>query len=338
MKIDGSGKKYKIAVDAMGGDNAPNEIVKGALDSIASSDIEVILVGDKDKLSEYIPTIVPSNLHCIYSTGVVYENEQPLEAARSKPKASVFVCAELVKNKQADAFVTMGSTGAAMAAGVLKIGNINGIERPSLGGPFLGLAPRTILIDLGSNVDNRPSQLLNYAVLGSTFSRVFMGVENPRIGLLSVGAEEGKGNRQVKETYPLLKDSGLNFIGNVEGFDIPLGKADVVVCDGFVGNILMKFSEGLGVAVLNYIKSSGLTGDHTQNQVVEKLYSLTNFVEHLGGGPLLGLNGVCIVGHGRSMANSVSAAINMAKMVLDLDLVNLMDKELTMVKSRLNVD
>ena len=177
-------EKYIIAVDAMGGDNAPEEIIKGALLAIESNNVEIILVGDQDKMSQYLPTDPPSNLHCVYSDGVVNEDEQPLEAARSKPKASVFVCADLVKDGQADAFVTMGSTGAAMAAGVLKMGNIKGIERPSLGGPFLGLSPKTILIDLGTSIDNRPSQLLNYAVLGSTFSRVFMGIENPRVGLL----------------------------------------------------------------------------------------------------------------------------------------------------------
>ena len=331
-------EKYIIAVDAMGGDNAPEEIIKGALLAIESNNVEIILVGDEDKMSQYLPTDPPSNLHCVYSDGVVNEDEQPLEAARSKPKASVFVCADLVKDGQADAFVTMGSTGAAMAAGVLKMGNIKGIERPSLGGPFLGLSPKTILIDLGTSIDNRPSQLLNYAVLGSTFSRVFMGIENPRVGLLSVGSEEGKGNRQVKETYPLLQRSGLNFIGNVEGFDIPLGKADVVVCDGFIGNILMKFSEGLGVSVFDYIRSSGLSADPTQNGIIEALYSMTNFVEHVGGGPLLGLNGVAIVGHGRSKATSVSAAVNLAKTVLTLDLVDLIEKDLTLVRSRLNVD
>ena len=153
-----------------------------------------------------------------------------------------------------------------------------------------------------------------------------------------MGSEEGKGNRQVKETYPLLQQSGLNFIGNVEGFDIPLGKADVVVCDGFVGNILMKFSEGLGVSVFDYIRSSGLSGDPTQNGIIEALYSLTNFVEHVGGGPLLGLDGVAIVGHGRSKAISVSAAVNMAKTVLTLGLVDLIEKDLNLVRSRLNVD
>jgi glycerol-3-phosphate acyltransferase PlsX len=331
--INAQGKtRYRIAVDAMGGDHAPAEIVSGAIDAAISGGVEVLLVGDPEAIGKNLPAHVPDTLQIIPSHGVITEDEHPLEALRSKPKASIIVAAGLVKAGKADAYVTMGSTGAAMAAGVVAIGNLEGIDRPALGGPFLGLAPRTILVDLGASIDSRPSQLVNYGVLGSVFSKVFLDIDNPSVALLSVGSEEGKGNRQVREASQLFRQSGLNFIGNVEGVDIPLGKADVVVCDGFVGNILMKFAEGMGMAVMEYLKARVPKGtEKMAEELLGELANLTNYVEHRGGGPLLGLNGVGIVGHGRSKAASVTAAIDSACIALDGNLVDLMRRELSRV-------
>ena len=327
--------RYRIAVDAMGGDHAPEEIVRGAVDAAARGDVEVLLVGDSEAVKDSLPSSVPATLQVVPSQGVITEDEHPLEALRSKPRASIIVAAGLVKEGKADAYVTMGSTGAAMAAGVVALGNLEGIDRPALGGPFLGLAPKTTIVDLGTSLDNRPSQLLNYGVLGSVFAKVFLGIDNPRVALLSVGAEEGKGNRQVREAYPLFQQSGLNFIGNVEGMDVPLGKADVVVCDGFVGNILMKFAEGLGMAVVEYLKARAPSGaEKMAGELLGELANLTNYVEHIGGGPLLGLNGVAIVGHGRSKASSVTAAIGMACTALERGLVESMSRELARVRLR----
>ena len=329
--------KYRIAVDAMGGDFAPGEIVLGAVEAAARGNVEVLLVGEPEAMKELVPSPAPANLHLVASQGVITEGEHPLEAFRQKPQASIAVAAGLVKEAKAHAFVSMGSTGAAMAAGVVALGTLEGIDRPALGGPFLGLAPKTTLLDLGTSVDNRPSQLLNYGVLGSVFAKVFLDIDNPEVALLSVGAEEGKGNRQVREAYQLFRKSGLNFIGNVEGVDIPLGKADVVVCDGFVGNILMKFAEGLGMAVVEYIKARAPRGaEKMTGNLLGELANLTNYVEHMGGGPLLGLNGVAIVGHGRSKAHSVNAAIGMACTALERGLVELMSQELASVKLKVN--
>ena len=325
--------RYRVAVDAMGGDYAPDEIVLGAVEAAARGDMEVLLVGDTEAMKDLVPSPVPETLHLVPSQGVITEDEHPLEAFRQKPMASIAVAAGLVKQAKAHAFVSMGSTGAAMAAGVVALGTLEGIERPALGGPFLGLAPRTTLLDLGTSVDNRPSQLLNYGVLGSVFAKVFLGIEDPSVALLSVGAEEGKGNRQVKEAYQLFLKSGLNFVGNVEGVDIPLGRVDVVVCDGFVGNILMKFAEGLGMAVVEYIKARAPKGaEKATGDLLGELANLTNYVEHMGGGPLLGLNGVAIVGHGRSKAASVTAAIGTACTALERGLVELMSQELASVR------
>ena len=329
--------RYSVAVDVMGGDNAPHEIVKGALESARIREIDVVLVGDADVIRGLLPEELDENVKLVPSKGVIGEDDHPVEALKQKPEASIIVCAQLVKSKLADAYITMGSTGAAMAAGVMALGTIEGIDRPALGGPFLGFAPKTTLLDLGTSIDCRPSQLLGYGVLGSVFAKVFMGIQNPRVALLSVGSEEGKGNRQVREAYGLFSQSGLNFIGNVEGVDVPLGKADVVVCDGFVGNILMKFAEGLGMAVVQYFKDF-FSGTHSDlgEEVLGELSKLTNSVEHMGGGPLLGLDGVAIVGHGRSKAASVSAAVDMACRVLNTDLVNSMKYDLQEVRQRVS--
>ena len=334
-----NGSKYRIAVDAMGGDNAPSEIVRGAVDAAARGGVEVLLVGDTEALHSLLPLTMPEGLSIVPSEGVITEDEHPLETLRAKPRASIAVAAGLVREGIADAYVTMGSTGAAMAAGVVALGCLEGVDRPALGGPFLGLAPRTVLVDLGTSVDSRPSQLLNYGVLGSVLATVFLGIEEPRVALLSVGSEEGKGNRQVREAHRLFRESGLNFIGNVEGVDVPLGRSDVVVCDGFVGNILMKFAEGLGMAVVEYLRNAAGPGaGREEGALLEKLSHLTNYAEHVGGGPMLGLNGVAIVGHGRSKAASVTAGIEMARTSLEGDLVGTMSRELARVRSQVKDD
>ena len=336
MTADSEATRHCIAVDAMGGDYAPGEIVRGAVDAASGGRVDVLLVGEPEALGGVLPSPMPPNVRVVPSSGVVTEAESPIEAFRSKPNASIVVAAGLVKAGRAHAFVSMGSTGAAMAAGMVALGTLEGVERPALGGPFLGLAPNTTVLDLGTSIDSRPSQLLNYAVLGSAFAKVLQGIEQPRVALLSVGSEEGKGNRQVREAYQLFQSSGLNFIGNVEGMDVPLGRADVVVCDGFVGNVLMKFAEGLGMAVVEYVKSRiPAEAGAMAAALMGELSMLTNSVERVGGGPLLGLNGVAIVGHGRSKAASVAAAVEMAREALELGFVETMRRDLAQVQSRM---
>ena len=208
-------------------------------------------------------------------------------ALRQKPRASILVSTGMVKQGQAHASVTMGSTGAAMAAAAVVLGLSEGVDRPALGGPVVGVSPNTFIIDLGTNVDCRPSQMLSFAVIGDVFARQFWGVEQPRVALLSVGEEAGKGNRQVRETTALLEKSGLNFIGNVEGDDLATGRAEVVVCDGFVGNIVMKLTEGLGEALSSHIGKSlkGKLGDADLDAAVRDLHTLNNIVQTHGGRP-----------------------------------------------------
>lgn len=331
---------FTVAVDAMGGDFAPREIVKGAIRAAQENGHKILLVGDESALEVELSNYEVGKLDIIVvaSEGVIEETDNPIRAIKEKPYASVVQAARLVKSGDAHAFVTMGSTGAAMAAATLEMGLLDNIDRPAIGGPlFGGLSrtvfgglSRTVLMDLGSNVDCRPSRLLGFAALGVAFARVIQGIENPRVGILSVGSEEGKGNRQTKEAYPLFKESNLNFIGNVEGMDILLDKADVVVCDGFVGNILMKYTEGLGMALLKHMPDllgASLPAEISA-QISKKLVEMTSPAEVGGGGPLFGINGTAIVGHGRANGENVAQAIIMAENVVKGGLIEAMSKEL----------
>ncbi|MCS7207349.1 MAG: phosphate acyltransferase PlsX [Dehalococcoidia bacterium] len=320
-----------IALDAMGGDYGPPETVAGAVEAVRQGGVAVLLVGEASVLEAELArrNVGGLPLQVVPAQGVIQEGEPPAQALRQKPRASVAVCAGLVKQGIAQGFVSMGSTGAAMAAATLALGLLEGVERPALGGPILGFAPRTLILDLGSHVDCRPQMLVTFGGLGVAFARRFMGVENPRIALLSVGAEEGKGNRQVKEAYDLFKASGLPFIGNIEGHDLPLGKAEVVVCDGFVGNIVMKLAEGLGEAIAGWLRQRL----PQQEALAQEVYALLNVVEHHGGGPLFGVRGVAVVGHGRSRAPAIARAIHTAKRAVEVGLVEGMEQELARLAS-----
>ncbi len=323
---------FSVALDAMGGDNAPGELVAGAVQVARQEGIRVLLVGDqtalKAELARHDVGGLPITL--VPSVGIIQETDQPMQAMRDKPNASVVEAAKLVKAGQAQAMVTMGSTGAAMVTSTLVLGLMDGVERPAIGGPLLRPLSPAVIIDLGTNLDCRSSQLLGFAAIGAAYSHSIQGVENPRVALLSVGTEEGKGNRQIREAYPLFVESGLNFVGNVEGVDFFLDKADVVVCDGFVGNILMKFAEGLGMAIAQQLP--GMLGQHLSpqalEQVTEQLSTFTNIVEVSGGGPIFGVDGMVIVGHGRSHAASVAGAIGLAKQLVESGLLEAMRREL----------
>ena len=315
--------RRRIALDAMGGDFAPAQTVAGAVLAAKTSGVAILLVGDPPILRERLaahPEAAELPLSIVRSEGVVEEGSQPVLALRRKPRSSISVATRLVKDGKADACVSMGSTGAAMAAAAVTLGMMEGLERPCLGGPIVGLAPKTIVIDVGTNVDCRPSQLLSFAVIGEVFANQFWGIERPRVALLSVGTEAGKGNRQVRETGKLLEASGLNFVGNVEGNDLPAG---VVVCDGFAGNIVMKLTEGLGESLVEHLltAANGKVTPESLSLIKREILKSTNPVQARGGGPLLGVNGVSIVGHGRAEAREVANAIATAKFALDIDFI-----------------
>jgi glycerol-3-phosphate acyltransferase PlsX len=326
-----------IALDAMGGDHGPPVMVPAALKAIGKGGIAVALVGDpaalETELAKY-DTPAKKLVKVVPSEGVIAEGANPALALRANPRASVLVAAGAVKAGKAAAFVSMGSTGASIAASTVLLGTIDGIDRGALGGPVVGYAPDTVIIDLGTNVDSRPSQLADFAALGSLMSRLIYGKTNPRVALLSVGSEEGKGNAQVKATTDLLQASSLNFIGNIEPHDLPFGAAEVVVCDGFVGNIILKLTEGLGRAVTSHIKSS-LAPSEEVDALVAEVFERMNMLETHGGGPLLGLKGAAIVGHGSSGVDAVAAAIATAKIVIDNDYIGAQHGELERIRSEI---
>ena len=319
-----------VALDAMGGDAAPAEQVKGAL-LAAERGVRVLLVGDRAALeAELARQGAPGGAaEIVSSEGVVAEGENPVRTLRANPRVSIAVAAGLVREGRADALVSMGSTGATMAASVLSLGMFEGLERPALGGPFVALAPGVSIIDLGSQVDCRPGQLVSFAALGAAFARAYQGVAEPRVGLLSVGGEQGKGNRLVQDAYPLLERSGLRFVGNVEGHEVFLNKADVVVCDGFTGNVLLKYTEGLAEAAGRHL--ARLLG--ADAEAVRAIRGLAANAESAGG-PLFGVNGAVVIGHGRSTAAHYANAIVRAAEVVDRGVVDAMRSEMAAVLAK----
>ena len=312
----------KIAVDAMGGDYAPDEIVLGVIQAVESLDCEVVLVGDKDRLQKALeehgghknPKIT---VH--HASEVIEMHEHPGAAVRRKKDASVVVAARLVREGTCAAAVSAGSTGAAVAAALFGIGRIAGVERPTIATPIPSLSGTTMLLDSGANVDSKPKHLVQSAIMGSLYAEYVLGVKNPKVGLLNIGEEETKGNEQVLATYPLLKElKTIHFFGNVEGRDIPKGTVDVVVCDGFVGNVVLKFGEGLAVAIIGLLKDtirqSGLIAKFASLlllPVLKVLKAKLDYAEY-GGAPLLGLNGGFIICHGSSKAKAIKNAVRVA--------------------------
>jgi len=334
------GESMKIAVDAMGGDFAPGEIVKGSVQAARELGVDIILVGVKADIEAELAKIDTANLpiRLVEASEIIKDGEEPAFAVIRKPNSSVALATKLVKNGEADAMISAGSTGASMVAALQYLGTLSGIERPMAGGAFLQLAPKTVTLDLGANVGCQPYHLVDFAVAGSVFAKTFLGIDNPTVGLLNVGAEEGKGDELAKAAYPLLKKSGLNFIGNVEGMDIAGGKANVIVCDGFVGNILVKFCEGLGRII-----SQWLTQELTDNlnpsdveKVSSKLYGLMSPAEVMGGGPLWGVDGVVAVAHGSSRAPQIVGTIKQAKLAVESGFVDTLRTELEKAQARIS--
>jgi len=325
-------QRVRVAVDAMGGDYAPAEVVRGAVQAARNKGVEIILVGPEEQLRAELATHGTANLplHIHHTDQFIAEGEHPATALREKPRASVAVAIRLVQEGRAEAAVSMGHTGAAMIAAHWILGCIEGIDRPVGGGIPFTLAPQTVILDLGPNVDCKPRQFVQFAVLGTAYARCLLGLDSPTVALLANGREEGKGNRQSREAYQLLKKSGLNFIGNVEGWDLLSGRANVIVCDGFVGNILLKFGEGLSAALARWLRESlaNLLPSIEVQRLTDELQGMMEIEKRIGGGPLLGVKGVMVVGHGRSRASGVEKAIGQAKLAVESHLIETIEEEL----------
>jgi glycerol-3-phosphate acyltransferase PlsX len=332
QKPTDTGQMVRIAVDAVGGDYAPEEVVKGAVQAARELEVEIILVGPETEVRREFDKLDTAGLpiRLVDASEVIKDGEQPVIAVMRKPNSSIAIATKLVQSGEADAMVSAGSTGACMVCAMQYLGTLPGIDRPMAGGPFLQLSPKTSVFDMGVNVYCQPDQLVNFAVAGCVFARAFLGIENPTVGLLNVGSEEGKGNQLAKEAYPLLQKSGLNFIGNVEGTDIPKGKANVIVCDGFVGNILLKFCEGLGETVSDWLTQElkGSLPEAELEKVTTRLWGLMSPGAVLGGAPLWGVDGVVMVCHGNSRAHQIAYTIKEAKACVETGFIDLLRGEL----------
>lgn len=316
----------RIAIDAMGGDHAPNEIVTGALRAREELGVEILLVGDPQQIEAALPSKTNlGQLEIVSATEAIAMDEEPLSAIRRKPKASINVAMNLVKNQQADAVVSAGHSGAAMAAALLRLGRIPGIDRPAIGAvfPTLIASKPVLILDVGANVDCRPKFLEQFAVMGSIYSEYVLGTPDPKVGLLNIGEEDSKGNDAAVRANQLLREnSQISFIGNAEGRDVLSGNFDVIVCDGFVGNVLLKFAEAVGGIVLQILREElpqGLRGQLGSAILKPNLRRIKQRVDHAehGGGLLLGVAGICIIGHGSSQAPSIFNAIRIAKEAVD---------------------
>lgn len=308
----------KIAVDAMGGDGAPEEIVKGAIQAVKKYSCEIILVGDENKIREFLNESDIKNfpLTIKHAGEVIEMGEHPAEAVKTKKDSSIVVATRMVKDGEADAVLSAGSTGAAVTAAQLILKRIHGIGRPAIATPIPTPNGVTLMLDSGANVDSKPEHLVQNGIMGALYAEHVFGIKNPRVGLLNIGEEDTKGNEQVKEAYKLFQDvKTINFCGNAEGRDIPEGHFDVVVCDGFVGNVVLKFAEGFALTILKLIKEAIANGGISAKVGALLLTpTLTGLAKRLdvseyGGAPLLGVDGCCIIAHGSSDAKSICSAI-----------------------------
>lgn len=311
-------EKTIVVVDAMGGDNAPVEIIKGAVEAVnTNSDVIIKLVGIEEKINEELSKYEydKERVAVINATEVIATEEPPVKAIKTKKDSSLVVAMKMVKDGEADALVTAGSTGATLVGGQVIVGRIKGIERPPLAPLLPTKTGKTLLVDCGANVDARPSHLVQFAKMGSIYMENIMGIEKPRVAIVNNGAEEEKGNALVHETFPLLKNCpDINFIGSIEAREIPSGYADVIVCDAFVGNVILKLYEGLGTTLISEVKKGMMTSLRSKigallvKPALKK--TLKRFMDdEQGGAPLLGLNGLVVKAHGSSKAADISNAI-----------------------------
>lgn len=328
----------RIVVDAMGGDAGTRINVQGALDALREyPDLRVTLVGREDEMRTHLQALTDNQvgepalerLTLMHAPDVIGMHEAPVMAVRRKPHSSIVEGLMLVKNGEADAFVSAGSTGAVLAGGMFKVGRIEGVERPALGALFPMRTRNSLIIDIGANTDCQPEWLVQFALMGSVYMRRIQGIANPEVALVNIGVEEEKGNETVKRAHQLLKEQpGIRFIGNAEARDLPEGVADVLVCDGFVGNVILKFMEGTVKTIFTIVKeglmdsargkAAGLLAKPTFRRITAGLDAT-----EVGGSPFLGVEGVVVKAHGSSNARAIFCAIRQARLMVENRVVSI---------------
>lgn len=327
----------RVVLDAVGGDFAPAAPVAGAIQAIQELDVEVILVGPEGEIRAELvkQSSRPSEkLRVVDAPDVIGMDEHPVSAVRTKRESSIVVGLGLLARKEADAFVSAGNTGANMAAAVLELKRLPKIDRPALATVFPTPTGPTLLLDVGANVEAKPPNLLQFAVMGSVYAEQVLGIESPRVGLLNIGEEEVKGHPTYQAANQLLKDSALNFVGNVEGKDIPAGVADVVVMDGFIGNVMIKLAEGMAGAIESIMRAEIGASPLTSllglglRPAFRRVRRRLDYAEY-GGAPLLGVNGVCIVAHGRSNPLAIKSAVRVASEAVQHSMLDRIQSGLT---------
>lgn len=323
----------RIALDAMGGDYAPLEIVTGALAAARENpQQEIILVGQQETI-EKCGMDLPQNVQIYPASEVIAMDEHPATAVRRKKDSSIVVATRLVKEGNADAIVSAGSTGAQMAAALFGLGRIRGIERPAIATVLPTSQGGKLVLDVGANADAKPEHLVQYGVMGSIYAENILHINNPKVAVLNIGSEETKGNELVQAAYVLLKEAPCNFIGNIEGREVPHGVADVIVCDGFVGNVILKFAEGLAGTLFDMIKKEIMAtnlrklGGALIKPGMKQIAKALDYAEY-GGSPLLGVNGVSIVCHGSSKAKAIKNAIRVAGECVDSRYIDVIKSKL----------
>lgn len=308
----------RIILDGMGGDNAPGEIVKGAVEASKLIEDEIVIVGDGDKIEFQLKKYKYSDekISVKHASEVIENDDAPVRAVRRKKDSSMVVGLNMVKSGEGDLFISAGNTGALMAGALFNLGRIQGIDRPAIASiyPILGTKKPSLLVDAGANSECKPSNLLEFAMMGSIYMEKVLGRENPKIGLVNLGVEETKGSTLTKAAFGLLEKSHLNFSGNIEAREVPLGGADVVVCDGFVGNVILKLTEGLAINIVNLLKKKFTENARAKMGAVllsKKLRSLKEEFDYTeyGGAPILGVKGPVVKMHGSSNANAVKNSI-----------------------------
>lgn len=325
----------RIAVDGMGGDRAPKEIVKGCVDAVQEFGVQVILVGIQEQLEEELKqyAVDRTKLHIQHASEVITNEDKPVQAVRTKKDSSLVVGLNLVKEKAADAFVSAGNTGALLAGSIFKIGRIKGIDRPAIASVYPTQKGISLLVDAGANAECRPRNLLEFGLMGAIYTEKVLEKVNPTIGLVNIGTEEGKGTDLIRGAHELFHQQDLNFVGNAEARDLPKGIVDVIVCDGFVGNVILKLTEGVAMTMMAMLKEQftknivNKLGAALLMPALKEFKKTLDYTEY-GGAPLLGVNGAVIKAHGSSNGKAIKNAIRQAKIFAEKEVVRVISEEI----------